>query len=71
MHPPYSPDLAPSDYPLFLSMANALNGEKLASREACENWLPEFFVNRDAAVYERVIMKQSTQWTNVHKVIIF
>ena len=32
MHPPYSPDLVPSDYHLFLSMANAFNGEKLASR---------------------------------------
>ncbi|CAD7003404.1 unnamed protein product [Ceratitis capitata] len=43
MLPPYSPDLAPSDYHLFLSMANALNDEKLASREACKNWLSEFF----------------------------
>ena len=25
-HPPYSPDIAPSDYHLFLSMANALGG---------------------------------------------
>ncbi|XP_012058558.1 PREDICTED: histone-lysine N-methyltransferase SETMAR-like [Atta cephalotes] len=32
MHPPYSPDLAPSDYHLFLSMANNFAGEKFASR---------------------------------------
>ena len=37
MHPPYSPDLAPSDYHLFLSMANALGGTNLASLEVCEN----------------------------------
>ncbi|QQP51383.1 Putative DD34D transposase [Caligus rogercresseyi] len=42
MHPPYIPDLAPSDYYLFLSMANDFTGEKFASREACENRLSIF-----------------------------
>ena len=37
LHPPYSPDLAPSDYHLFLSMANELGSRKLATRESCEN----------------------------------
>ena len=27
LHPPYSPDLAPSDYYLFRSLQNSLNGE--------------------------------------------
>ncbi|QQP35017.1 Putative DD34D transposase, partial [Caligus rogercresseyi] len=35
----YNPDIAPSDYHLFLSMANALGGVKLNSKEACENCL--------------------------------
>jgi len=26
MHPPYSPDLAPSDYPLFMALQNSLDG---------------------------------------------
>ena len=39
MHPPYSPDLAPSDYYLFWSLKNSLNDVKLASKEACENHL--------------------------------
>ena len=30
MHLPYSPDIAPSDYHLFRSMQNSLNGVKLA-----------------------------------------
>ena len=46
-HPPYSPDLAPSDYHLFRSMQNALGATKLASKEACENWLSEFFANKE------------------------
>ncbi|GFW40032.1 histone-lysine N-methyltransferase SETMAR [Trichonephila clavipes] len=37
MHPPYSPDLAPSDYHLFLALQNFLSDIKLGSREDCEN----------------------------------
>ena len=46
-HPPYSPDLTPSDYHLFRSMQNALGDTKLASKEASENWLSEFFANKE------------------------
>lgn len=35
-HPSYSLNKAPSGYHVYLSMANAIGGEKLASREACE-----------------------------------
>ena len=65
MHPPYSPDLAPSDYHLFLPMANALGGANLASLEACENWLSEFFANRGPGFYERGIMKLDSRWQQV------
>ena len=57
LHPPYSPDMAPSDYHLFLSMANALGGVKLNSKEACEKWLSEFFANKEGDFYDRGIMK--------------
>ena len=46
MHPPYSPDLAPSDYRLFQSLKNSLNGVELASKEACENHLVQFFAQK-------------------------
>ena len=62
LHPPYSPDLAPSDYHLFLSMANELGSRKLATRESCENWLSEFFDNREASFYKRGIMKLASRW---------
>ncbi|GFU32320.1 histone-lysine N-methyltransferase SETMAR [Trichonephila clavipes] len=37
MHPPYSSDLTPSHYHLFLALQNFLNDKKLGSREDCEN----------------------------------
>ena len=65
MHPPYSPDLAPSDYHLFLSMANALGGVKLDSKEACEKWLSEFFANKEGGFYEGGIMKLPSRWEQI------
>ena len=62
LHPPYSPDLAPSDYHLFLFMANKLGSRKLATRESCENWLAEFFDNTEASFYKRGIMKLASRW---------
>ncbi|XP_025155848.1 histone-lysine N-methyltransferase SETMAR-like [Harpegnathos saltator] len=57
MHRPSSQDLALSDYHLFLSLQNFLDGKKLTSREDCENRLVEFFANKDQGFYERGIMK--------------
>ena len=62
LHPPYSPALAPSDYHLFLSMANELGSRNLATRESCENWLTEFFDNSEASFYKRGIMKVASRW---------
>lgn len=53
LHPPYSTDLAPSEFHIFLSMTNALGGARMASREACENVIPEVcFANRINAFWE-------------------
>ncbi|GFW92805.1 putative DD34D transposase [Trichonephila clavipes] len=35
MHPPYSPNLAPNDYHLFLALQNFQSDKKLGSREHC------------------------------------
>lgn len=54
-HPPYSPDIAPSDYPLFLSIAGAIGRVKLYSLKACEKWLSEFFANKEQGFYGGVL----------------
>jgi len=51
MHPPYSPDIALSDYHLFRSLHNSLNGVKLASKEAYENHLKQFFDQKPQKFY--------------------
>lgn len=65
LHPSYSPDLSPSDYHLFRSLQNTLGNTQLASREICENWLSEFFANRDEDFYERGIMRLPSKWQQV------
>ena len=42
LHPPYSPDLATSDYYLFQSLQNSLNG-KTFNDEAVKSHLVQFF----------------------------
>ncbi|GBM09283.1 hypothetical protein AVEN_129823-1, partial [Araneus ventricosus] len=36
-HPPYSPDLAPSDFHLFLKLKEFLGGKRFGSDEELEN----------------------------------
>ncbi|GBP48713.1 Mariner Mos1 transposase [Eumeta japonica] len=38
-YPPYSPDIAPSEYRLFRSMAHALSEQRFSSYEDTKNWV--------------------------------
>ena len=38
-HPPYSPDLAPSDYHLFRSLSNGCKGRKFENEEELKRYL--------------------------------
>ena len=42
-HPPYSPDLAPSDYHLFRALKNFLRGKSYGDRKQLEGDLGQFF----------------------------
>ncbi|GFX60886.1 uncharacterized protein TNCV_1311781 [Trichonephila clavipes] len=69
MHPPYSLDLTPNDYPLFLALQNFQSDKKLESREDWENRLLEFFANKCQDFYERGNMKLPLKWKNFKTVI--
>ncbi|KAG5308006.1 SETMR methyltransferase, partial [Acromyrmex insinuator] len=67
MHPPYSPDIAPSDYHLFRSLQNSLNGVKLASKETCENHLKQFFDQKPQKFYRDGIIGLPQKWQNINE----
>jgi hypothetical protein len=47
-HPPYSPDLALSDYYLFRSLSNNLCGVSFNNDAELQNWLDDFFTAKPA-----------------------
>lgn len=57
-HPPYSPDIAPSDYYLFRSLQNYLAGKKkkITSFGAVSN-VVEYFGSKNEDFYTREINK--------------
>ncbi|GFX54931.1 histone-lysine N-methyltransferase SETMAR [Trichonephila clavipes] len=64
-HPPHSSDLAPSDYYLFRSLQNVLDGKTFTSNEEVNTHLDQFFASKDQAFYERGIMLRPERWQKV------
>ena len=56
-HPPYSPDLAPSDYHLFLSLSNAMQNLRFDDGDKLNQWLENFFDSKPEQFYRDGIMK--------------
>lgn len=63
----YSPDLAPSNYHLFRSLKNSLDGKTFDSHDDVKNHLIQFFANKDKKFYERGIMLLPEKWQKVLK----
>jgi len=55
-HPPYSPGLAPSDYVLFRSLQNSLNGKNFNNDDDVKSYLIQFLANKNQTFYEHGIM---------------
>lgn len=64
-HPPYSPDLAPSDYHLFRSMSSGLAQQQFHSYEECKNWIDAWIASKDANFFWRGIHLLSERWAKV------
>lgn len=64
-HPPYSPDLAPSDYHLFRALKNFLRGQHFSDFDNLKVALANFFERQPAEFWERGIHSLPSRWTHV------
>jgi len=64
-HPPYSPDLAPSDYHLFRHLKAEIAGKEFKTEEDLKSWLQEFFDNKPRIFFDRGIRQLPVKWATV------
>ena len=57
IHPLYLTAIAPSDFHLFWSLQNCLNGKNVNSLEDCKRHLEQFFAQKNKKFWEDGIMK--------------
>ena len=60
-HPPYSPDLAPTDYHLFRSLSNSLRGKKFFKETDIFKYLAKIFDSQPKDFYARGIHSLPTR----------
>ena len=63
--PPYSPDIAPSDYHLFLSLQNSLQGKAFIDLEGVKTHVANFFSSKPSKFYADGIFELPDRWTKV------
>ncbi|GFS77834.1 mariner Mos1 transposase [Trichonephila clavipes] len=64
-HPPYSPDIAPSDYYLLRSLQNYLTGRKFKSFESVSKAVVGYFNSKDENFYKTGIHRLPERWQQV------
>jgi histone-lysine N-methyltransferase SETMAR len=63
-HPPWSPDLSPTDYHLFLSLRNYLCSKHYEDFDELKSDLTAFFESKPTSFYRRGIELLSERWAN-------
>ena len=61
-HPPYSLDLAPSDFFLFLKLKVALGGQRFSSNEEAITFVNNYFAEKDAEYYLDGLKRWEHRW---------
>ncbi|GBP30478.1 Mariner Mos1 transposase [Eumeta japonica] len=61
-HSPYFPDVAPSDYHLFRSMAHGLADQHFRSYEEVKNWIDSWNASKDGQFFQRGIRTLPERW---------
>jgi len=63
-HPPYSPDIASSDYHLFRSIAHGLTEQHFHSYEDAKKWVDFWIASKDVSFF-RGIQMLPERWKKV------
>ena len=63
-HPPYRPDLVPSDYWLFADLNKMLTGKKFISNEDAISGTEAYFEVKDKTFYNHGIEKLKKRWND-------
>ena len=63
-HPPYSSDLAPSDYWLFADLKKMLQGKRFGSNEAVIAETEAYFEAKDKSFHKHGIEKLDKRWND-------
>ena len=64
-HPPYSPDLAPTDYHIFRTLSNEMRSLTFDNDKDLENWLNDFCESRSSDFWQNGINKLVDRWEQV------
>jgi len=64
-HPPYSPDIAPSDYHLFRSITHDLSEQRFHSYEDTKKWIDSWIASKDVSFFRRGIHLLPERWKKV------
>ena len=64
-HPPYFPDIAPSNYYLFRSMAHGLPDQQFRSYEDIEKCLDSWIATKDEHFNRKGILALPERWAKV------
>ena len=62
LHPPYSPDLSPTDFRLFLSLDNHMKNRTFTIEDDLKTEVHNFFQSRTKDFYKNGITKLLNRW---------
>ncbi|KAG5318604.1 MOS1T transposase, partial [Pseudoatta argentina] len=66
-HPLYSPDIAPSDFHLFRSMAHGLADRRFHSYGEAQKWIDSWIASKDMSFFRRGIHVLPERWEKIKK----
>jgi len=64
-HPPYSPDLAPTDYKAFRSLQHWLNGKEFATEDEVKKSIQDWMDSKPAGFWVKGITDLPNRWAKV------